>query len=118
MRSSCLYCLLAIGMTQGLACGDDVEEEELPDVECSGTVPDYEDVAAFDKCTTCHSTEHSGTARNDAPEDVNFNTESAAKAHAEEAAHEVYEGEMPPKNSGLELTESEKTDLYKWALCP
>ena len=118
MRSWFFYCVLSIGLTQVLACGDDEGEEELPDVECSGTIPDYEDVAAFDKCTTCHSSDKTGAQRNEAPEDVNFNTESAAKAHAEEAAHEVYEGEMPPKGSGLTLSESEKTDLYKWALCP
>ena len=113
---SWFYFLVLLSVSQLGACGDD--EEELPDVDCDGTVPAYADVDAFKKCTTCHSSKLSGAARNDAPKDVNFDTESAAKAHAEEAAHEVYEGEMPPEDSGLTLTESEKTDLYKWALCP
>lgn len=35
----------------------------------------------------------------------------------EDAASEVNEGEMPPSGSGITLSESEKQDLYKWALC-
>ena len=112
---SWFYCLALVGVSQLWACGSD--EESLPEVDCSGTIPAYADVDAFKKCTTCHSSKLEGKARNEAPEDVNFDTESAAKAHAEEAAHEVYEGAMPPAGSGLTLTESEKTDLYKWALC-
>ncbi|HKU44852.1 MAG TPA: hypothetical protein VJR89_42125 [Polyangiales bacterium] len=105
--------VVAIGLLG--ACGGD--EEELPDVECNGTVPAYEDVAAFDKCSTCHSSEKTGAQRNQAPADINFNTESASRAHAEDAAHEVFEGEMPPAGSGITLTSAEKDALYKWALC-
>lgn len=97
------------------ACGGD--DEELPTVDCTGTVPKYDDVAAFDKCVTCHSSELSGSARKDAPADVNFDTESAARKNAEKAAEEVNGGAMPPPSSGIKLTNEEKDDLYKWALC-
>ena len=94
------------------ACGS-----KLPDVDCSGAVPAYADVAALSKCATCHSTELSGGARRNAPSDVNYNTEAAASAKAEDAAEEVYGGDMPPSNAGFTLSDEEKQALYKWALC-
>lgn len=98
--------------------GGEDEELELPDVDCDGAdVPTYADVAAFDTCTNCHSSERTGDMRNDAPDDDNFDTYEAAAEIADEAAHEVYEGEMPPDGSGFSLTEDEKQDLYLWALC-
>jgi uncharacterized membrane protein len=102
-----------------VACGNDdaEEDEELPDVECTDSKPAYDEVAAFEKCTMCHSSKLSGDDRKDAPTDVNFDTESAAEAHAEKAAEEVFEGEMPPMGSGITLTSAEKQELYEWALC-
>jgi uncharacterized membrane protein len=94
------------------ACGND-----LPDVQCTGDIPAFEEVAALEKCATCHSSKLSGNERRGAPNSVNFDTKSAAEAKAEDAASEVNGGDMPPKGSGVELTESEKQDLYKWALC-
>ena len=104
-------------------CGDDSEddeegEEELPEVDCDdGPVVEYEDVAAFDKCQTCHDSAKEGSERNGAEEDVNFDTEAAAKKSALKAVEEVEEGEMPPKDSGIKLTASEKEALYRWAFC-
>ena len=94
------------------ACGSD-----LPDVDCSGAIPAYADVSALQKCSGCHSSKLSGSARRDAPNDVNFDTESAARAKAEDAASEVNGGDMPPSGSGITLSAEEKTALYKWALC-
>jgi uncharacterized membrane protein len=103
----------ALGVTALVtACGD-----ELPDVQCTGDTPAFEDVAALEKCATCHSSKLSGNARRGAPNSVNFDTKSAAEAKAEDAASEVNGDDMPPKGSGVTLTESEKQDLYKWALC-
>lgn len=100
------------GLLMFAACGD-----SLPDVNCSGTVPAYSDVTALEKCSVCHSSELSGNARRGAPGGINFNTEAAADAKAEDSASEVYGGDMPPSNSGVTLTEDEKQALYKWALC-
>ena len=94
------------------ACGSD-----LPDVDCSGTIPAFDDVKALDKCATCHSSKLTGSARRDAPGDVNFDTEAAARSKAEDAAEEVNGGDMPPEGSGITLTAEEKDALYKWALC-
>jgi cytochrome c5 len=115
-----------------VACGDDSgdddegssgdageqEEPDLPDVDCDAQdIPTFEEVAAFDKCTTCHSSELSGAERNGAPADDNWDTYEEAMEHADEIAHEVFEGEMPPEGSGMTLTATEEEELYLWALC-
>jgi hypothetical protein len=53
-------------------CGDGE-----PDVDCSGTIPSHADVTALEKCTMCHSSQLSGSARKNAPPNVNYDTESA-----------------------------------------
>lgn len=94
------------------ACGSG-----LPDVDCSGTVPAFDEVTALKKCSACHSSTLSGAQRHDAPSGVNFDTEAAARAKAQDAAEEVNGGDMPPSGSGISLSADEKTQLYKWALC-
>jgi uncharacterized membrane protein len=93
------------------------DEEELPEVDCSGDVPVYADVAAFDKCTMCHSSELSGADRRSSPATINFDTFEGAEMQATLAAQEVKEGAMPPSGSGITLTADEKDELYRWALC-
>ena len=89
----------------------------LPDVDCSGDIPQLAEVSALQKCTTCHSSQKSGAARHGAPAAVNYDTETAARANAEDAASEVNGGDMPPKSSNITLSDAEKQALYKWALC-
>lgn len=101
-----------------LGCGGG-SEEELPEVDCStGTVPKYSELKAtvFAKCTVCHDSAKSGTARVEAPNDVNYDMYATAKAKAEKAAAEVDEGAMPPKPFPA-LSDADKQLLYKWALC-
>jgi uncharacterized membrane protein len=92
--------------------------EDLPKVDCTGEIPSYDQVTALTKCAECHSSTLSGNARRNAPGNVNYDTESAAKDSATKAAREVNGGSMPPDNSGISLTDDEKQQLYKWALCP
>jgi uncharacterized membrane protein len=116
---ACVMMSLSV-LALAVGCGDDAEDEEhaLPDVDCEGAdVPAFDEVAAFDKCTVCHSSELSGEDRMDAPEDDNWDDYEEAAEHAEEIAHEVFEGEMPPEDSGITLTAAEEEDLYLWALC-
>jgi uncharacterized membrane protein len=99
------------------ACKSD--SEDLPEVNCNeGTVPTYAEIktAALAKCTTCHSSQLTGSARVDAPADINFDTFAAAKADAKQAGIEVNEGAMPPAGSPAPSA-SEKDALYKWAQC-
>lgn len=108
--------LLILASVCTLGCGAD-EESELPDVDCDGDIPTYDEVALFGKCVTCHDSSKSGASRADAPDDVNFDTEAKARMNAEHAAEEVNEGEMPPASANITVTEAEKEALYKWALC-
>jgi uncharacterized membrane protein len=111
--SLCLVAALA-------ACGSEDEEEagaELPEVDCSGDVPTFDEVTAFSAvCTDCHSTSLSGDDRNGAPARVNWDDYESARANAEDGAEAVFDGEMPPAGAG-ELTSVQKEELYRWALC-
>lgn len=84
---------------------------------CAGTVPAYEDVAAFDKCVTCHDSAKATGQRHNAPIAVNFDTEAAADRSALAAVGMVKAGSMPPAASGLTLSAAEKQQLYTWAMC-
>jgi uncharacterized membrane protein len=111
-----VFVIVLGGALVTFGCGSN--EEDLPEVNCSAqTAPGFGEVTAFQKCTRCHSSTLGESARSKAPDDVNFDTLDAAKAHANEAAHEVYAGDMPPKDSGTTLTDAEKQQLYLWALC-
>jgi uncharacterized membrane protein len=95
-------------------CGDD--GETAPVVDCTKvTPPMFAGVTAFQVCTMCHSSALTGAARKDAPSDVNYDTYTAAKAKATEAAEQVSAGRMPP--SPHSLTEDQKKALYAWASC-
>jgi hypothetical protein len=101
------------------SCGGG-DEKELPDIDCAAvTVPSFAEVAAFDQvCTYCHDSSLTTLEmREDAPLDINFDTYEAASKDPELTAHEVFEGAMPPSDSGLTLTQPQKDQLYAWALC-
>jgi uncharacterized membrane protein len=114
------FVLITFALTTWLACTSSGANSDLqlPDnVDCNGTPPTFAEVTAFTKCTTCHSSAKTGAQRVNAPADVNFDTEAAANGKAEEAASEVNKGDMPPRGSGITLTDTEKQQLYAWALC-
>ncbi|HET6338086.1 MAG TPA: hypothetical protein VFG30_32915 [Polyangiales bacterium] len=85
--------------------------------DCAGSIPAYEDVAAFDKCVMCHDSMKAAGQRKSAPINVNFDTQVAADSHALQAVSMVKAGVMPPVSSGLTLTDAEKQQLYTWAMC-
>jgi uncharacterized membrane protein len=109
------------------ACGsnndadEEEEEEELPPViDCSTVrpVPTFAEVTAFQNvCTNCHVSTKTGSARNGAPSDINFDQYASANSHANQAAIEVNVGAMPPEGSGFSLTAAQKTTLFDWAMC-
>jgi uncharacterized membrane protein len=118
MTKSLMTLALAGLLSTLLGCGGD-SEEELPEVDCNtGAVPKYSELktTVFAKCTVCHDSAKSGQARVEAPNDVNYDMYSTAKAKAKKAAAEVNEGAMPPKPFPA-LTDAEAQQLYKWALC-
>jgi hypothetical protein len=136
MRSMAWVLMLVGASSFVLACGDDSsddsdsasgdgghahdggEEPDGPEVDCDGEdVPAFADVAAFDECTDCHSSDLSGSERMGAPVGFDWDEYDTAKEHAEHIAHVVFEGDMPPPGSGITLTNAEEQELYLWALC-
>lgn len=108
--------LLALSSV-AIGCKDD-EGEEVPEVDCESVdVPSFEEVAIFDKCKTCHDSSKTGAARMSAPTDINFDDVDSAGQHGMKAAEEVAEGEMPPADSNITVTEQEKQQLYAWVMC-
>lgn len=89
----------------------------MEDMDCAGTAPTYQQVTAFAKCATCHSSTKSGVDRRYAPASVNFDTRAGAESNAQSAVSMVKTGQMPPAASGLTLTDAEKRQLYDWAMC-
>lgn len=79
--------------------------------------PAFAEVSAFSKCVSCHASTKAGPDRKAAPASVNFDTAAAADQAAEDAVGMVRSGAMPPRTSGLTLTDSEKQQLYAWASC-
>ncbi len=132
MKSS--SCLLVLLLATAIACGDDHDDEaeagasghphgdgdgdgDLPE-ECEGEdVPTFDEVAAFDKCVMCHSSELSGSDRNNAPDDHNFDTHEGATEHLGHVAEQVEEGAMPPPASGITISAAEREALLLWANC-
>ena len=89
--------------------------DELPEVDCAAApIPTFQQVTIWPKCTNCHSSTRTGADRNAAPVGVDFDTYASASAHAEKAAEEVNEGEMPKTGTA---TAEEKDSLFRWALC-
>lgn len=85
-------------------------------VDCTDP-PQYADVAAFKKCTMCHSSERSESQRSGAPAAINFNSEMSASAYVQAIETVVSGGIMPPRTSGITLTATEKQQLLTWAAC-
>jgi hypothetical protein len=89
----------------------------LEPIDCSVQPPGYAQVAAFNTCVMCHAASRAAAARHSAPPSVNFDSEAAALNYANEAVTMVMAGAMPPRASGLTLTNAEKQQLYTWAMC-
>ena len=96
--------------------GADASSDPEPSGACVDSPP-FEEVSAFSKCANCHSSRKAGADRKSAPPSVNFDTAAGADAVSESAVGMVRSGAMPPRASGVVLTELEKEQLYAWASC-
>ena len=125
-----------LGWTLGLllasslnACGSDSEEEsEGPTgsvCPTEGTDLTYENFAQGffeDYCLSCHSSSVTGNDRNDAPEDVNFDTLAGILAEADEidslaAAGPDSTNKEMPDGGGAKPSDNERRQLGEWLAC-
>ena len=116
-RSVITFTLALSGCTLFAPLDELRSDEDLFVVDCATAVPRFSDVTAFHKCTPCHASTLVGTARNNAPAAINFDTYLSAETSGSMAMNQVNEGAMPPPYTGVALSEDEKQTLYKWALC-
>jgi hypothetical protein len=66
-------------------------------------------------CLGCHTSHLTGSARNGAPADVNFDTYEATLPNAEHAiVAAVEQRSMPPSTSGPSLNEEQRTAMLAW----
>ena len=96
--------------------GPDGSPVDHPDAmdPCAGPVPTFSQVSLFDVCTTCHSSQLSGGARQNAPQGIDYDTYQAAVNNAAQGVSAVMAGVMPLRGS---VTQQQKLDFYTWAAC-
>jgi uncharacterized membrane protein len=117
LLSLALLAALLPACDSGGGDGDGDGGDEGPDVDCAtATVPKFSEMTAWTKCTNCHSSALTDSARNAAPLGVDFDTVAAARANAQIAMDEVFEGSMPLAGFP-QLSDAEKTQIYNWASC-
>lgn len=112
-------CTLALLAALVPACEQESDDDggQGPDVDCSAvTIPKFAEMSAWAKCTNCHSSTLTGSARNAAPVGIDFDVIASARANADTAMAEVYEGAMPLAGFPA-LTDDEKNQIYNWASC-
>ena len=66
------------------------------------------------RCQNCHDSSKTGAARQDAPDDLNFDELTIVRSEAESMYGTVLDGEMPEDGS---LTDAETEDLRVWLAC-
>jgi uncharacterized membrane protein len=107
---------LALVSLLGFGCSSN-NDPTPNNVDCNGTPPTFEQVTAFTRCVACHDSKKTGAQRMKAPANINFDTQTASEASANKAVSEVMKGDMPPRDSGLSLTEADTQQFYEWAMC-
>jgi uncharacterized membrane protein len=111
------FVLVATALTlAGAACDSGGGSPTVDCTKLGHEVPKFSEITVLkDTCSDCHGTTVTGNDRMDAPKDINFDDYASAKLHANEAANEVYNGNMPPTGTSVSSTEAQA--LYEWALC-
>ena len=108
--------LLAGLVAAGCGGTSDTTGATLSSVDCSASAPTFGELTIWPLCTICHASSLTGSARQGAPSNVNFDSFAAAANQAMSAAVQVSAGDMPPPGEA-QPTSAQKTALYQWALC-
>lgn len=105
-----------LAVAAGCGSGSNATTSTSSGADCSATIPTYSELTIWPLCTVCHSSSLSGSARQGAPSNVNFDTYAAAARAAGEAVTEVTAGRMPPSGE-TQPTSAETAALEQWAQC-
>jgi hypothetical protein len=95
------------------ACGDKQDPVHVFDGDGSEVVTYSSDIKPLleNNCLRCHSVSVSGSDRNGAPVDINFDTYDDIYSHADIANQRIQSGTMPPTGS---LSDQEKALFQQW----
>jgi len=115
-RFNHLSLLLMLAVGAGCGSGSSATTSTLSGADCSQSVPTYSELTIWPLCTVCHSSSLSGSARQGAPANVNFDSYAAAARAAGEAVTEVSAGRMPPSGE-TQPASAETAALEQWAQC-
>ena len=66
------------------------------------------------RCQNCHDSSKTGAARQDAPDDLNYDDLAVVRAEAESMYGSVLEGEMPPDGR---LSDTDTENVRIWLAC-
>ncbi|MCB9655663.1 MAG: hypothetical protein H6729_16185 [Deltaproteobacteria bacterium] len=106
-----LIAALSLGSALGIACG----EEDVG--ECPADSADTQARGAqlvVDRCEGCHASTLSGSDRNNAPSNLNFDDLALVRKEASEMYEEVDSGDMPPTGA---LSSTDKEAIRVWLAC-
>ena len=116
LRLHHLSLLLILAVAADCGSASSATTSTLSGSDCPETVPTYSELTIWPLCTVCHSSSLSGSARQGAPSNVNFDTYAAAARAASEAVAEVSAGRMPPPGE-TQPTSDQTRALEEWAQC-
>ena len=102
-------------LTLPLAGCTDKAPAELADCPTDSSVTFATASVVFDAhCTRCHASTVTGTARESAPDNWDYDTAAAAVRDPDESWRRIYTGNMPPDG---EMDEAEKLVIWEWCSC-
>jgi hypothetical protein len=100
-----------------LACGKDPPPDFCSDSPTFTN--DIRPTIVEEKCIGCHSELLTGSARNGAPDDYNFDTYDSTQPVLTEFADAISSGREPPMglDPPLATTAAERDQVSKWRMC-
>ena len=113
-----VFLVSAVAALSFSACGGDDDDGG---VDCSMSTVTYTNFGESffsNHCLECHDSAKSGSDRNDAPDDVNFNSLEMVEMHSSRVRARAGTGSsMPPSSAGSTPSQSERDMLAEWIEC-
>ncbi|MBK8010529.1 MAG: hypothetical protein IPK13_04220 [Deltaproteobacteria bacterium] len=111
LRRFGLVTALLLGSTLGFACGE-TDVGECPADSTETQVRGQQLVV--DRCMGCHASTLTGSDRNNAPSNLNFDDLSVVRNEGNELFEEIDAGDMPPSGP---LSSADKESIRVWLAC-
>ena len=110
--STIAFVAFALLSSLGIGCGE-AGLGDCPSDSAAAEAAGQKIVEA--SCNYCHGSQVAGSARQGAPDNLNFDVLATAKSEAEEMYSEAESGSMPP--SGTKITGTDLENMRVWLAC-